>query len=307
MKRHRITDLFNDKLWRLDPSRYPKAYGNIVRFSKLIRITIGTFMKNRMGFQCVALSYFVALAIIPLVALLFAISDGLRLSNKLAEILAGIYPSNPEMANTLMEKANNILDMARSGGVGVVSALFFLGTIFWMLFQVERVFNNVWGILKIPRKIYKRLGFYVMILVLSPFVVLMFGTGIAIYSNFLGMLQLDFPELPALSKALGYLLFYVLTSFTLFLMYKYIPATLVDKKSAFKSALVAAVVFLLFQYMYLETQMFVARLNRVYGVIAAVPLFLIWLNLSWQIVIYGAELSYSYQNIDTYGLDKTGE
>ena len=55
---------------------------------------------------------------------------------------------------------------------------------------------------------------------------------------------------------------------------------------------------------YLETQVFVARLNTVYGVLAAIPLFLIWLNFSWQIIIYGAELTYSFQNIKNYGLQE---
>ena len=59
---------------------------------------------------------------------------------------------------------------------------------------------------------------------------------------------------------------------------------------------------MLFQFLYLQTQMFVTRLNAVYGVIAAVPLFLIWLNFSWQIVIYGAQLSFGIQNIDTYNI-----
>ncbi|MBR3076004.1 MAG: YihY/virulence factor BrkB family protein, partial [Bacteroidales bacterium] len=71
-------------------------------------------------------------------------------------------------------------------------------------------------------------------------------------------------------------------------------------------AAIAALVFVGFQYLYLETQVFVARLNTVYGVLAAIPLFLIWLNFSWQIIIYGAELTYSFQNLKNYGLREEG-
>ena len=53
--------------------------------------------------------------------------------------------------------------------------------------------------------------------------------------------------------------------------------------------------FTVFQYLYLETQVFVSRINDVYGVIAAIPLFLIWMNYSWQIIIYGAQLTRSLQ------------
>ena len=64
--------------------------------------------------------------------------------------------------------------------------------------------------------------------------------------------------------------------------------------------MVSGFVFVLFQLLYLKTQIFVTRLNAVYGVIAAIPLFLMWLNYSWQIIIYGAQLCYGIQNVDSY-------
>ena len=92
----------------------------------------------------------------------------------------------------------------------------------------------------------------------------------------------------------------MVTVLTLSALYKFIPATRVRYEYAFKSALVSGAVFAIFQYLYLETQVFVTRLNGVYGALAAIPLFLIWMNYSWQIIIYGAELTYGYQNVDTY-------
>ena len=181
----------------------------------------------------------------------------------------------------------------------------FLWTILWMMFQVERVFNNVWGIRKIPRKLYKRFGFYFLVLFLSPFIVVLFGVGIAYYSNFTKFLGLDLSDLRFLPRLLGYVGFYIIATFTLSAMYKFIPATEVKYKNALKAAALGAFVFVVFQYLYLETQVFVARLNAVYGVLAAVPLFLIWLNFSWQIIIYGAQLTYSFQNVKNYGLPES--
>lgn len=296
----KITDLFTSNIWSIDTSHSTKAYAGLVRLVKLIRITIGTFAKNRMGFQCVALSYFITLAIVPLAAFVFAISDTLKISDKILNILVNAFPNNAELVSTLMEKATNILNLASGGGMGIVSALFFLWTILWMMFQVERVFNNVWGIQKIPRKIYKRFGFYILVLILSPFVILLFGTGVIYYSNLTKLVGVDLSNLSHISEFLGYVGFYILGVFTLSAMYKFIPAAPVKYKFALKSALLAAAVFTIFQYFYLETQMFVARLNAVYGVIAAVPFFLIWLNFSWQIIIYGAELTYSYHYVDRH-------
>lgn len=302
-----ILDLFSPRLWTMDTEGTSLAWRRLVRFVKLVRLTINSFMENRMGFQCVALSYFITLAVVPFAAFLIAVTGGLGLEDKLSEILYKAIPNYPDLVSVVLNKSSNIIDMASRGGVGVISAFFFLWTILWMMFQVERVFNNVWGIRKIPRKIYKRFGFYLLVLILSPFLVLLFGTGIMYYTNLPNLIGLDLSDLKFLPVILGWVTFYVVSTFTISAMYKFIPAAEVRYSNALKAAMVASVFFCIFQYLYLETQVFVARLNAVYGVIAAIPLFLIWLNFSWQIIIYGAELSYSFQNVDTYGIPEEEE
>jgi membrane protein len=79
-------------------------------------------------------------------------------------------------------------------------------------------------------------------------------------------------------------------------MYKYLPAAVVKTRPAFKAALIAGIGFTAVQYLYLETQVMVAKQSAIYGVLAAIPLFMIWLNLGWTIILYGAELSYAFQH-----------
>ncbi len=299
----KIADLFTDRIWSMDPKKESKWYARLLTFVKLIRITVNTFTKNNMGFQCVALSYFVTLALIPLLAFIFAVSGGMGITKYLDNILNAVSAYvDPAMLSLVEDKAVNLIDMAKNGWVGVIGALSFLWTILWMMFQVERVFNNVWGIRKIPRKLYKRFGYYFLVLLLTPLLVVLFGAGIAYYTIVPKFFGLDLSELRFLPKLLGYLGFYIVSTFTLSAMYKFIPATEVKYKNAIKAAAVGALVFVGFQFLYLETQVFVARMNTLYGVLAAIPLFLIWLNFSWQIIIYGAELTYSFQNLTSYGL-----
>ena len=296
----KLKDLFSDRIWTLEPGKDDRVYAWLVRTWKIVRITFKTFTENRMGFQCVSLSYFITLAIVPFLAFAFAITGGLGLDDKITQVLGMILPTHPEIVNLLSEKAGNILASAQGGGLGLVSALMFLWAILWMMFQVERVFNNVWGILKIPRKLYKRFGFYFLVLFLAPFIVIIFGSGIVYTTNMTDLFGLDLKEVRGLFKWIGYIVFYLILVGTLSVMYKYIPATFVNYRYAFWAALVTGLIFLLFQYLYLHTQMFVGRLSQAYGLLAAVPLFLIWLNFSWQIIIYGAQLTYSFQNVDKY-------
>ena len=297
---NKITDLFSDRIWTLDTGSATPAYAELVRIIKLIRITFKTFTENRMGFQCVALSYFITLALVPLIAFAFAITGGLGLDGKITEFLQMALPNNPEIVSLLSERAAGIIDSAQGGGLGLVSAIFFLWTILWMMFQVERVFNNVWGILKIPRKIYMRFGFYFLVLLLSPFIIIIFGSGVVYATNLPNLYGIDLKEARFVFKLIGYAVFYVILVATLSVMYKYIPAVKVEYRYALRSALIAGIIFILFQYLYLNTQMFVGRLNQAYGILAAIPLFLIFLNFSWQIIIFGAQLTYSFQNVDQY-------
>ena len=296
----KITVLFTDRIWSLDTSGCSKAYASLVHLLKLALITINTFTQNKMGYQCIALSYFVMMALVPFVALLFALTGGLGLSDRISEVLYMIFPANPEFVSTMMEKANGLLDTAKGGGPGLISFLIFLWAIVWMMFQVETVFNNVWGIRKIPRKLYKRFGFYIIVLVLSPLLVFVFSAGIAFYANITNLFGIDLSNIRSITKMLGYLGFYTVSTLTFSAMFTYIPATKVKYRYGLQAAALTALVFVVFQYLYLETQMFIGKLSRAYGVIAAIPLFLIWLNYSWQIIIYGAELTYGFQNVDKY-------
>lgn len=297
-----IRVLLSDRIWTLDTRASSPAYARLVRIVKLVRITLQAFAENRMGFQCVSLSYFITLALVPFLAFAFAVTGGLGLDGKVTQALGLILPNNPEIVTLLAEKASDLLDSALGGGLGTVSALLFLWTILWMMLQVERVFNNVWGIRKIPRKIYKRFGFYFLVLLLAPFIVIIFGTGLVYATNLPNLFGLDVKEVRFVFKLLGYAVFFLILVFTLMLMYKRIPATYVEPRYAFYAALIAGAIFLVFQHLYLHTQMFVGRLNQAYGILAAVPLFLTWLNFSWQIIIYGAQLTYSFQNIDQYSV-----
>lgn len=295
--------LFGDRLWNVQSEGMSTAKRRLVTFTKLVRITLDTFAENRMGFQCAALSYSGAMATIPFLAFIFFWGNGFGMSDKFAALLYKMIPNYPEIIDTLLDKSSAILESLQSGWVGLIGGAFFLWSILWMMFQVERVFNNVWGIRKIPRKMYKRFSFYFVLLILSPFILALFGMGIALYTNATSLLGLNLKmsELTVLTELLGWIGFAVVATLIFSAMYKWIPAPKVVYKNALIAALIAGPVFAIFQYLYLYTQMFVSRLNGVYGVIAAVPLFLTWMNFSWQIILYGAELCYALQHVDTYG------
>lgn len=301
---HAIKPAFTDDLWKTDLREVSNtAKRRFFRFMKLLRFTVTEFAEQRMGFQCVALSYFGTFALIPLLAFIFFISDGLGVSDKIYELSHTYLQTNPELIDLILEKSSMIIETAQSGIVGIISAAMFLWTIFWLLFQIERVFNNIWGIRKIGRKLYKRLSAYVIMIFLIPFVLLIFGAGIAAYSNIFDIAGLRIRDFQLIKTFLSWVLMCAIAIFTISAMFKYIPKPEVRYKYALKSAIVTGVAFTVFQYLYIETQLFVSRLSAVYGVLAAIPLFMTWMNFSWQIIMYGCMLCRAYHNAEDYNLE----
>lgn len=296
---------FSDRLWKTDLQEVSLTRPGLAKFLrevKLVRIVFDHFAEKRMGFQAASLSYFGALAFVPLVALIFAITGGLGLEGNIIVEFLSQLGVNIEQATLDMveEKANNIIQSAQSSTVGFISAALFIWTILWWFFQIERALNFGFGLRVIKRNIFKRFSFYIMMTMLSPFILIIFTAGMAVHSNIFEFMGLDFSAWPIIKGMLGWTVFYIVATFTISAIYKFVPNDKVRYWDALKSSMIFAAVFALFQYLYLSTQMFVSRINGVYGAIAAIPLFLIWMNFSWQIIIYGEQLVYAYKNIDTY-------
>jgi membrane protein len=104
------------------------------------------------------------------------------------------------------------------------------------------------------------------------------------------------PLFYVLVKLMPYIL--ILLLFTL--LYVIMPNTKVQFKYALNAGLIAGIIFQLTQFIYIYFQIGIGRYGTIYGSFVALPLFLIWLQLSWLIVLLGAEMSYAYQNIDKY-------
>lgn len=289
-----------DRENEFDLADLSKMWRRFWSFMQIVLRTANGFATNRQGFQAVALSYFGIMAFVPLLAFIFAVTGGLGLADAAQwhDILGKVsfLADKPEITDWIISLALNIVNQAKEGGVGLVSALLFVWTIIWLFFQVERVFNYVWKTdNKRDRNILVRFSWFIGMLFLLPFVLVLFSGAFVLNTNLFKFMDLDIGLLN-LSAFFSFVLLVAIGTFTFSLMFKYIPEVRVKYRYALSSALVTALVFFIFQYIYLETQMFVSRLNGVYGVMAAIPLFLIWMNISWQIILYGANLTKAVQD-----------
>lgn len=300
-KIRKVRSFLSEDIWNENLNNLSRMRAHFIKDLRVLVVTIKTFSAEKIGFQAVALSFFCTMAAVPFMAVAFAITGGLGLEDTLKQLLVSNIP-NQQAVDTLFGYAQNVIDTAQSSPVGLVSALLFTWLVLWMMMCVESVFNNVWRVNK-SRNIFKRLTFYLVIMGLSPFVVLLFFTGAIVYSNVLDVLVPDVAFSENIKNFLGWVVFAAVSVMTFSAMYKFIPNHYVRYKDALKAALLSGVLFTILQYLFLETQIFVSRLNTIYGAVAAIPLFMFWLNFGWFIILIGAELSYAFQNVDNYNLD----
>lgn len=300
-KIRKVKSFLSEDIWNENLNNLSRMRAHFIKDLRVLVVTIKTFSAEKIGFQAVALSFFCTMAAVPFMAVAFAITGGLGLEDTLKQLLVSNIP-NQQAVDTLFGYAQNVIDTAQSSPVGLVSALLFTWLVLWMMMCVESVFNNVWKVNK-SRNIFKRLTFYLVIMGLSPFVVLLFFAGAIVYSNVLDVLVPDAVFSENIKNFLGWVVFAAVSVMTFSAMYKFIPNHYVRYKDALKAALLSGVLFTVLQYLFLETQIFVSRLNTIYGAVAAIPLFMFWLNFGWFIILIGAELSYAFQNVDNYNLD----
>lgn len=284
-------------IWQFNLSELSKAQALFIRDLKVVLDALRNFADEKIGLQSVALSYFCTLAAVPLVAVCFAVTSGFGLENVLRDALYSADISQT-VIDTLLTAASNIINASKAGLFGVITALSFVWLVIWMMNRVEKVFNNVWHVRKPKRKALKSYGIDIIIMILIPFVVLIFFAGTVVYSHVLDLIPNSIGVTDKIKSFLGWVIFGGVAVMTLSAMYKFIPATQVNYRFALKGALWAGIAFTIFQYLYLETQVLVTNINAVYGAVAALPLFMMWLRFGWLIILYGAQFSYSFQTVD---------
>ena len=293
----RIVRFVTHDMWFLnvdDLSRWKKRG---VEDLKTIFLMLKVFSDQKIGYQITALAYQSMMSVVPFIAIGLYLTSGIGIADQFSSFLYANI-SNQRLIMHLMEASQKIITTAESGLFGFISMASFLWILIWLMLTVRRVFNNVWKAEE-KRSFFRVLGVGIGVLILSPFVVALFFSGSVVYSTVLDYIVpsgLFFSE--HLKNFLSWALFAGASVLILTAMYKYIPAAKVRTRCAFKAALIAGIGFTAVQYLYLETQVLVAKQSAIYGVLAAIPLFMIWLNLGWTIVLYGAELSYAFQHVN---------
>ncbi len=307
------------EIWRLNPENFSNKKNVLHNVLKVIMLTVRGVQEQNLGASSRSLTYRTILSLVPMLAVLFAIARGFGFEKILeSQIFDFFNNSDTEMATdalvdvsettsftieTIIKLVNNSLEHARGGvfaGIGVILLLY---TVILLFSDIENSFNRIWGVKK-GRSIQRRaVDYFALILLLPIFAVLNYSLTALIQASTGPFDKFSYILDPVVTQVLNFLPFLVMI-ITLTLLYRFMPNTKVKWASALIGGIIGGIAIQLFQMIYLNGQLWIAKYNAIYGAFAAIPLLLLWVQMSWFIVLIGAELSYSAQNVRKFSFDR---
>ncbi len=293
------TKLFlNRDLWELEPDSLSKARRHGLKFLRVCMLVVKGFKEDMCPIHASALTFTTVMAMVPFLVILFAIAKGFGFE-KASELLAQRTVDMPEAFQQAVTNLLQIVQSASAGTLGSVGTALFLWAAIKMLSSVEDTFNIVWGV-KIPRTLIDKIRNYIVVLVAAPILLIVANAGIPVIMGFAAkltwmgpLMKLGLRAAPVLVMALAFTIIYI-----------FLPNTKVKFCAAFTGALFSALCSIIFQVLIIKLGVGVTSYNKVYGTLAAIPLFLFWVQTSWMIMLLGAEVAFSIQNAGTYARER---
>ncbi|MBN1252060.1 MAG: YihY/virulence factor BrkB family protein [Bacteroidales bacterium] len=297
---------FKNRIWEIDTNNSNVFVKYTVNLYKVIILSIKGYNEDKIPMRASALTYFSLLSIVPVLAVAFAISKGFGLESLLEEQIQEALMAQKEVTVYLLDFSKSMLNSTKGGILAVISVVFLFYTVIRLFQQIENSFNIIWKIAK-SRSFIRKFTDYLAIVLIAPVLIIVSGTAnvyiTTILRDFLNdteSFKIFTPFLVFSIKLLPYVVIWLL--FTL--VFIILPNKKVKFSHAFIAGLIAGTVYQLIQFYYINLQIGFSRYNTIYGSFAALPLFLIWMQLSWLVVLFGAEIATAIENLNLYGHKK---
>ena len=267
-------------------------------FIRTLKVSGKRYVTDQLGQRAVVLTYYTLFSVVPVMALLFGIAKGFSLEEQLKAAVYSRFSQHQDIVEWIYHFAETTLRQASGSVVAGVGVIALLWTVLWLIATIEKSFNAVWGLP--PRKgLWRRFSDYIALVLMTPIMMVAVSTlGVILRSKLRRMGEaLPWSMGGAAADVAANLAPLLVVWILLTLIYKFTPNTRVRWTGALAAGIIAGVFFQILQDGFIYLQRSVFSYNRIYGSFAALPLFLVWMNWSWQIILFGAELSFVWQHV----------
>jgi membrane protein len=291
-------------IWKIEPEAFSKGRFFLLRLAQLISLAFRDFFADNCMLRASALAYATLLSIVPLLALMFSMLKGFGVQNVLEPIiLENIGLGSEEIVTSIIQYINN----TNFGRLGTVGLVFLILTVLALLTNIEKSFNHIWGVGE-TRSLFRRFADYFSIVAIGPvFLLAAVSMTTTLESRALvqRLLEMAFVgEIILFIFQIGPFLFMWAAFIALYI---FMPNTKVNFRAALVGGVFGGTLWQINQWGYVNFQIGVGRYNAIYGTMSALPIFIVWLYVSWLIVLLGLEVAYATQNLRTVRLKMRGE
>ncbi len=290
-------------IWRITENEVSGLKELYINTIKTIILAIRGFKNENLQTKASALTYSTLLSIVPLLAVLLGVAKGFGFQGAVSQELIDYFPGHEAELNKAFEFVDSYLAQAQGGVIIGIGFILLFYTVINLISSIEDTFNDIWQIQK-SRPWYRKISDYLALFLILP-VLIMTSSGLSIFVSTLqnSFLSQYFFFTPLMEIMLN-VVPYIITTLAFTGLYVSLPNTKVRFVNGLLAGFIAGCAFQFFQFIYISGQIWVSKYNAIYGSFAALPLLLLWLQLSWLICLFGAELSYASQNVKKFSFER---
>ena len=301
----RILHFINVGIWEIHLKNLPPVKALPIKILRVVILAVQGFMKDDCQKKASVLTYYSLLNIVPIIAVIFGVAKGFGF-DKLIEkqILQMAQKGNwqSDLTNQILGFSHSLLENVKGGLIAGVGVVLLFWTIISILGRIEESLNDVWEVRR-PRTLVRKFSDYIAMMILGPvFLVIsssatvLVASQVKFFAHKAGVLAVLGPAISLFLSLLPYVSMWTLLS----MLYLILPNTRVPVRAGILGGVAAGTIFQIVQWIYIKFQIGVASYGAIYGSFAALPLLLVWIQMSWMIVLFGSEIAHASVNYETY-------
>jgi membrane protein len=302
----RILYFFRTGIWEIRLKDLPLIKAFSIKYLRIILLASRGFMRDHCQKTASVLTYYSLLNIVPVVAVAFAIAKGFGLEKVIEKQIFQIATKanwQTDITSQVLTFSHRLLDQAKGGLIAGIGVVLLFWTVISILGKIEASFNDIWEV-KRSRTLVRKFSDYIAIMVFTPVLFIISSSATVLVASQVKEIVNKIAVLGVFSKVI-FLLLNLLpyaSIWVLFTMlYLVMPNTRIPLSSATLGGVAAGTIAQIVQWIYIKFQIGVASYGAIYGSFAALPLFLGMLQMSWMIVLFGAEIAYANEHFETFG------
>ncbi len=301
-----IFDFLRTGIWEVRLKDLPPIKAFFVKCLRIIILSSRGFIRDNCQKTASVLTYYSLLNVVPVVAVGFAIAKGFGLE-KLIETQIQQFADKanwqPDITNQIIAFSHNLLEQAKGGLIAGIGVILLFWTVISILGRIEDSLNEIWEVKK-SRTLVRKFGDYIAMMVFAPVLMIISGSATVLVASQVKVIVNKIALLGVLSQMVFLLLNllpYVSIWLLLTMLYLIMPNIRIPLKAGIVGGIAAGTIYQIVQWIYIKFQIGVASYGALYGSFAALPLFLVWLQTSWMIILFGGEFAYAYVHYETFG------